>query len=95
MTHAVEGRSRRGGLAAGVLGVALASALTLGGSEEATAQTAGPNLGLCEDRAWQNLNNCYMAGSGSFYDFMCALKFEMDLAQCGVKAGREIWGTSN
>ena len=43
MTHAVKGRSRRGRVTAGVFGVALATALTLGGSEEATAQSAGPD----------------------------------------------------
>lgn len=93
MTDAMKGRSRRGKAAAGVFGVALATALTLGGSEEATAQSAGPNFGKCVGGAWQNLNDCYMSGSGAVHDYFCGVAFEMDLAECIGRAGRQIWPT--
>lgn len=69
---------------------ALAAATTLTSADQALAQGPGTEALSCTDRAWQDLNNCYMSGTGYWHDVACETAFFVDVAACVAPAVKTI-----
>lgn len=90
MTHTVSVARAAGrfGLALfAVAGVALAVVLS---PRTVDAQGAGTTFASCMDRAWTDLNDCYMSGSGYWHDAGCEAAFFGDAAGCAATAKKAL-----
>lgn len=70
-----------------MLGIVVLAALVA--STTVDAQGMGTRWALCNARAWHDLNECYMGGSGYWYDVGCRSLFYADISGCPLDALQE------
>ena len=90
MTQVLSAARAAGSFAMAVFAVAgVAIALTLS-TQRVEAQGAGTTFAGCVDRAWTDLNDCYMSGSGYWHDVGCEAAYWGDYAGCAADMRRAL-----
>lgn len=89
MTHAMVAARAIAHRSNRLLMLAVVALATVFASTTVEAQGAGTRWAACNDRAWSDLHECYMSGSGYWYDVGCRALFYADISGCPFDAMQE------